>query len=105
MPEYILAEVSEHPSPGLDDCPLASKSGNWSHGQVGSPAGIEQPKSSRRKTRGHDSGDVRSDVVDRRTAKAPSQIDPEAIADLASRLASLPPEALAALQALFGGQP
>jgi hypothetical protein len=74
-------------------------------GKSSPPAGIEQPKSSRRKTRSQGSGDVRSDVVDRRTAKAPSQIDPEAIADLASRLASLPPEALAALQSLFGGQP
>jgi hypothetical protein len=69
------------------------------------PAGIEQPRSSRRKTRAQGSGDVRSDVADRRTAKAPSQIDPEALADLASRLAALPPEALAALQAIFGSPP
>jgi len=72
---------------------------------VGSPAGIEPSRFAPGKTRDKESGDVGSDVVDRRTAKAPSQIDPEAIADLASRLAALPPDALAALQALFGGYP
>jgi hypothetical protein len=70
---------------------------------LNSPAGIEQPRSSTRKTRDQESGDARSDVGDRRTEKAPSQIDPEAIADFTSRLAALPPEALAALQALFSG--
>ena len=69
------------------------------------PAGIEQPTSSPRKTRDQGSGDVRSDVVHQPVEKSPSQIDPEALADLASRLAALPPEALAALQALCGGQP
>ena len=72
---------------------------------VGSPAGIEQPRFAQGKTRDQESGDVGSDVACQPATKSPSQIDPEALADLASRLASLPPEALAALQSLFGGQP
>jgi len=48
--------------------------------------------------------DVKSDVGAASRAKTASAGDPDALADLTARIASLPPEVLAALSALFGGQ-
>ncbi len=80
---------------------------------VGSPAtspeipspGVEQIQLSPRKRRGQSEGDVKSDVAVENRAKAMAVGDAEALADLAARLASLPPEVLAALHALFSGAP
>ena len=69
------------------------------------PAGIEQTQHSRRKTGKRTQSDVKSDVGVENRPKSPVAVDTDALADLAARLASLPPEVLAALQALFGGEP
>jgi hypothetical protein len=48
--------------------------------------------------------DVKSDVGLEKRPKSPAPIDSAAVADIAARIASLPPEALAALSALFSGK-
>ena len=69
------------------------------------PAGIEQIRLSPRKRRGQSQGDVKSDVWVENRPKAPPAVDADALVDLTARLASLPPEVLAALHALFSGTP
>jgi DNA-binding NarL/FixJ family response regulator len=60
-------------------------------------------RSSSRKTRVHKQGDVKSDVGVEKRTKSPALDAQSAVADLAARLACLPPEVLAALHALFSG--
>jgi len=67
------------------------------------PRGVEGLRSSSRKTRVHKQGDVKSDVGVEKRTKSPALEAQSAVADLAARLACLPPEVLAALDALFGG--
>ena len=69
------------------------------------PRGVEQTRFQSRKRQGQPQGDVKSDVGVENRPKSPVAVDTDALADLAARLASLPPEVLAALQALFGGAP
>ena len=49
-------------------------------------------------------GDVKSDVGLAKRPNSTAPTDHAAVADLAASLASLPPDVLAALSALFGGQ-
>jgi hypothetical protein len=67
------------------------------------PRGDEETRSSPKKTSIHEQRDVKSDVGVEKRFDSSAPHDPDAVADLAARLASLPPEALAALHALFSG--
>jgi hypothetical protein len=69
------------------------------------PRGVEQTLFQSRKRQGQPQGDVKSDVGVENRTKSPAAVDTDALSDLASRLASLPPEVVAALRALFGGEP
>jgi hypothetical protein len=69
------------------------------------PRGKELPQVFPEKTASGSRGDVRSDVSAREDTGSPSPAAPDALADLVARLRTLPPETLAALKALFGGEP
>jgi hypothetical protein len=68
------------------------------------PRGNETLGCSSKETAFESPGDVESDVAAPKTAESPLHPPPDTLAELVARLASLPPEVVAALQALFGGQ-
>jgi len=68
------------------------------------PRGVEQNRFRSRKPAGQPQGDVQSDVSCESQAKLPLAVDTDSIASLAARLASLPPEVVTALRALFSGE-
>ena len=57
------------------------------------------------KTTSDSPSDVRSDVVTQKTTESPLPASSDPLAEIVARLGTLSPETLAALQALFGGQP
>jgi hypothetical protein len=68
------------------------------------PRGVEQNRFRPRKRANQPQGDVQSDVSCESQAKLPLAVDTDSIASLATRLASLPPEVVTALRALFSGE-
>lgn len=69
------------------------------------PRGVEQTRFRSRKRQVEPRDDVKPDVGAENRAETPPVGDPAALTDLAARIASLPPEVLAALSTLFGGRP
>jgi hypothetical protein len=69
------------------------------------PRGVEQNRFRPRKPASQPQGDVKSDVMVKNRGTSPAAVDADALADLTTRLASLPPDVLAALRALFSGEP
>jgi hypothetical protein len=69
------------------------------------PAGVEQTRSYTRKPQPRTKGDVKSDVASARSQVLGSEAPSPEILKLATQLASLPPDALAALRVLLGERP